>query len=80
MLNVQNNFGQHTKCPLCKIEEDSQKHLLECVLIKLNSPDILHNTDSKYEDIFSNDIEKQDQISKLIETAIRKRRILLNPK
>ena len=78
MLNVQNNFGQHTKCPLCKTEEDDQKHLIECLVIKIHCPDILNNVDSDFKDIYSDEIEKQNDISKLIDIAMKKRNQLMN--
>ena len=77
MLNVQSNYGKHTPCPLCKMEEDSQQHLLECLIIKINNPDILNNVNSIYEDIYSNNIDKQNNITKLIEMAINSRKIIL---
>ena len=72
MLNVNYNFGQKIKCPLCNI------HLLECLVIKITSPEILNNTKCKYTDLFSDNIEKLNDLSKLIEIAVRKRTELLN--
>ena len=69
MINVPHNFGQKIKCRLCHSGDDDQKHLLECLMIKLASPEILSNTDAKYMDIYSNDIEKQIEISNLLEKA-----------
>ena len=78
MLDVSRNYGQHSKCPLCKIGDDDQKHLLECLIIKLQCPDILNNIDCKYEDIYSDNIEKQSNISKLLEIAIKRRTMLVH--
>ena len=73
MLKVASNYGSKTNCPLCKISEDSQKHLLECVIIKITCQDILNNDNKKYEDIYSDNVTKQKEIIQLIEIAIRKR-------
>ena len=37
MLKVSKNYGSKKNCPLCKISEDTQKHLIECVIIKTSS-------------------------------------------
>ena len=78
MLNVAHNFGQQIKCRLCKIEDDNQNHLLECIIIKIESQEILNNTGAKISDIYSNDIEKQLSVTKLIDIAMRKRDMILN--
>ena len=57
MLNVNYNFGQKIKCPLCKIGEDAQKHLLECLVIKITCPEILNNTKCNYTDLISDNLE-----------------------
>ena len=77
MLNVQYNFGQRHKSPLYKIEEDKQEHLLECVILKIASPEILNNIETEYNDIYSDIIEKQIKISKLLYIAVRKRKAIL---
>ena len=77
MLNVQYNFGQKKKCPLCKIKEDNQEHLIECLIIKIACPEIGYNTNVKYTDIFSDALEKQINISKLLNIAVRTRKVML---
>ena len=58
--------------------EDDQKHLLECIILKLTCPHILNNTDIKYTDIFIDNLEKQNEVGKLLEVALRKRTEILN--
>ena len=53
MYDVRNNFRNKyasTACPLCAADVDSQKHLIECAVIKT-----YYSTTMKYEDIFSDD-------------------------
>ena len=53
MYDVRNNFRNKyasTACPLCAAEVDSQKHLLECAVIRS-----YYLTTMNYEDIFSDD-------------------------
>ena len=78
MLNVTDNYGQKIHCPLCKIGQDDQKHLIECIVLKIACPEILNNIDTKYEDLYSNNLEKQNEIGKLLEIAMRKRTEILN--
>jgi hypothetical protein len=70
MLNVKNNFGDKGLCPLCKLNEDDQSHLLDCIIIKMKCSDILENKEKcSYKDIYSNNIEKLSNISHLIYQA-----------
>ena len=73
MLNVSYNYELKIKCRLCHLGEDDQEHLLECLIIKIECPEILHNTNVKHSDIYSSKIDKQIEITKLLEMAIRKR-------
>ena len=77
MLNVANNYGRKDQCPLCKINQDSQQHLIECLIIKITCPEIYNNVNIRYEDLYSDNTTKQKQITKLFETAIRKREEIL---
>ena len=55
MFDVRNNFRNNyacTSCPLCGVEEDTQEHLLNCIMIKKE-----HTAEMKYSDIFCNDCD-----------------------
>ena len=74
MIKVACNYGNKTVCPLCiSNEEDTQEHLFNCLAIKLNSSQVFHIIDEKYEDIFSSNIEKLIKVSKICESAARTR-------
>ena len=55
-INFRNNYkNTNTLCPLCAMEEDSQKHIFEChVIRKSYNKEITCNL----EDVFTNDKEK----------------------
>ena len=77
MTNVGFNYGNKIKCPLCHIEDDEQGHLFKCIIIKLHNKDVYNMKDEKYEDIYSMNIEKLTNISKICESAIRTRNKLI---
>ena len=57
MTEVKHNFRNKYAdqiCPLCKSEEDTQYHLINCQRILENCPDLAENINIEYEDIFSN--------------------------
>ena len=58
MLLVAANYGQETKCFACMLDLDTNQHLLECVMLKLKSPELIENTKIIYDDIFSTNIKK----------------------
>ena len=53
------------------MDEDKQEHLLECLIVKLKSPEIFNNESAKYKDIYCDDPIKQNEAIKLIESALR---------
>ena len=73
MLKVGFNFGQKNKCILCKIENDKDHHLIQCIMVKMNISDIGDNL--KFEDIYSQDMTKVSNISKILTKVMRMREI-----
>ena len=78
MLEVNHNFGRKIQCPLCLSNDDNQKHLMDCVIIKISSKKLFHNKKSKYEDIFGYNVRKIGDIVKIIEDALKSREVLLD--
>ena len=78
MLPVGFNFGQTIPCWLCEVSDDTDRHLLECVVIKMSSPTIIENRTTVFDDIYSTDISKVSKVSKLLTSALRIRKILKN--
>ena len=62
---------------VCVLNDDNQKHLMECVIIKCFSKTVFHNEQSKYEDVFGDNVKKTFEIVKIIEDAVKCRELLL---
>ena len=67
------------QCRLCKdqSDEESEKHLLQCVVIIQNIDKNLDLSSARYEDIFSENIEDQISIAKIFATIFKVRDDLL---
>ena len=74
MINVGYNYGRKDQCPLCKIGENDQQHLFQCIVLKLAIPELFHNANNvTYEDVFSQNFQKLIEVAKLCEIITRKR-------
>ena len=78
MLPVGFNYGKKNPCPLCKISDDTDIHLIYCPILKMSCNDLIENIDIKYEDIYSTKVTKLSKISKLLLSALRTREELLS--
>ena len=61
MVEVKTNFRNKSSdlsCPVCKLTEDTQKHVMECTKL-LSRRNIMVSKITRYSHIFSEDIEKQ---------------------
>ena len=58
MLPVGFNFGNKVPCFACEKSDDTGRHLLECAVLKMASSDLLENTESVFNEIFSTDMTK----------------------
>ena len=77
-LEVRTNFrGSYSdlKCPLCRLCEDSQKHLLECT--KLAEEGELVTKIPEYNDVFSENLMQKVQVARKIIAKYKMRRKLL---
>ena len=83
MVNVSNNMGQKTPCPLCTEEcqtlqnLDCQEHLFDCSIIKEEVQEIQNNTIVRHDDVYSDDIMKQKAAVELFQKAIKARTIIM---
>ena len=66
------------QCPLCKNHKDDQEHILNCNVIRNEiCSKKLMNTRIRYDDIYSDDIVKQKEVTDLFSTCIRVREKLI---
>ena len=67
-----------TKCSICQKHEDDQKHIVECINIraKLRSTGILREN-ILYEDIYSDNIQKQKAITVVYKECLEIRGTLI---
>ena len=76
MVNVGHNFGQKIRCKICSFGNDDQENLMQCLMLKVRNLDLLQ--DLNYNDIYNNDIKKQENIAKILEKSFRIREEILN--
>ena len=62
-------------CPLCNLEPDTQGHLLKCE--KLDTDTDLISSMPEYRDIFSENLEAQVLVARIIQSRFKKRKQLL---
>ena len=77
MLYTMDNLGIEASCKLCKLEKDSIDHILQCIILKLQVPEILNYGDTRTSDVFGDDISRMSNLVNIFEKAWRKRLILL---
>ena len=65
--------GLKVPCRLCQLDTDSISHILQCVLLKLQVPQILTNSDVSTDDAFKNNLDRMETLANLFEKAWRKR-------
>ena len=56
MLPVGFNFGQKIPCFACETSDDTDRHRLEFAVLKMACPNLMENTESIFNDIFSANI------------------------
>ena len=66
--NYKNKYN-NIQCELCKVSIDEQSHLFYCEKILQNCKNMAENVTIEYEDIFSLNIHKQVQATRLIKEA-----------
>jgi hypothetical protein len=81
MYLVKNNFRNNyentdTLCPLCKSGNDSQEHLLECIVV---NQEYGHPIKYKHSDIFSNNMDTLFGVASTLKDLVGVRDTLLNP-
>ena len=74
MIWVGANFGKKEElCPICSLEQNTQKHLTQCLEIRNQFLNTNENNQYNYEDIFGNEPEKMKDSINDLENCLRKR-------
>ena len=80
MIRVRANFrhmyNNDVKCLLCG-EEETTEHILNCLKLIDNCPSLYHDNVVQFQDIYSEDLEKQIRVTKLYEKVLIVREELL---
>ena len=76
MLKVAFNMGQkETQCPLCFMDQDDQRHLMDCMVINLYMDDDISNI--KYDDIYSDEQYLIEKASAALMGRFQRREVLM---
>ena len=75
--NKVQQYGQNFNCEICKIETDTQTHLLNCFVLKELVPE-LKSTKVNCDDIFSKNINKMVKAGKLFKKVDKARKDFFN--
>ena len=79
MTPVGYNYGRKVSCPICKTDAgDTQEHLFNCIILKISCPELYRIQDIKYEDIYSQSLQKLVKVAKICESVARKRAQLVS--
>ena len=78
MVPVSGNFGKKDPCLRCQIDQDSQEHLIDCIIIKGANRNVLYNhLNVQKNDIYSDNIVKMRNAAFLFKEALRSTEIIL---
>ena len=77
MIPTKENFGLEMKCSLCLVEQCTQSHVLDCIVLKLKCPKIL-KYDVNINDATKNNVHKMKKLAEVYDSAWKLREILLN--
>ena len=74
--NFKNQYKNNYLCDLCKVDNESQEHLLKCQVLMHFVPE-LENTKVEYKHIFGS-IDEVKEAAKLLFKVCKERETLLN--
>ena len=78
MMPTPENFGLHKVCKICEIDYDTTKHVLSCIFLKGQVPEVLGLDIDSLESIYSDDFDKNLFFLNIFEKMWRKREELLD--
>ena len=78
MMSTPENFGLDRLCKICEIERDTTNHVLSCIFLKGEVPEVLGLDVDLSKGVYSDDIDKNISFLKIFEKMWRKREELLD--
>ena len=78
MMSTPENFGLDRLCKICEIERDTTNHVLSCIFLKGEVPEVLGLDIDLSKGVYSDDIDKNISFLKIFEKMWRKREELLD--
>ena len=78
MMATPENFGLDRLCKICEIERDTTNHVLSCIFLKGEVPEVLGLDVDLSKGVYSDDIDKNISFLKIFEKMWRKREELLD--
>ena len=79
MVPVGGNFGNKDLCPLCNLRDDDQRHLQECLVLKIATPQLLDTiNDTHYEDVYSEDSVSVMNIATKLYKSYKNRELIID--
>ena len=78
MMPTPENYGGMKTCNICEIEADTTDHVLSCLFLKIETPEILDLNIETIQDVYSADLSKQILCLNIFEKMWRKREEILD--
>ena len=77
MMPTSENFGISKPCKICEIELDTTNHLLTCLFLKNEVPEVLNLEDDAIKYVYSDNLKESINFVNIFEKVWRKRDELL---
>ena len=77
MVSTSENFGLRVPCKICELEDDTTSHVLSCIFLKLEVPEITDFNEIKVNDVFTEDVIKMNIFVEAFLKVWRKREEIL---
>ena len=77
MISTPENFGMRVQCKICGLEDDTTSHILSCLFLKLEVPEVMSNSQITMNDVFKEDVEKMRLLAEIFEKLWRKQEEIL---
>ena len=77
MVSTPENFGKRVPCKICRLEDDTTIHILSCLFLKIEVPDVMDFNQVTVDDAYKEDVDRMRILAQIFEKLWRKRKELL---